>query len=490
MIETTVIENESLSSLIDDYDNVLSTFIRPPYNVQHIYSYSIYLGRLLKTIDKSQVKELKERIAFNRELEKKLEQQGYCESVLHKNHPKYVLERIAELLIGDNTKTKKLFELLSQNSRNRIMTLVIANNDDADFIYKTADDIKLTNFSITRYSKIDQFFKKADPDDYFILDYSLDGFNDFLKYHNYDFTINLIFYLQEKEIFDSFFKKYQRELEEELTSPIREALTGIKYPVISSKDEGKTLSTAIQSIVDNTENYRDEDDFVSIKENPGLSTPEKILYYVFYEKESYCDQMDSNEYVFDQKDRPLRIGQVRQGDKIRVYIERFNADLFEIAAEEDPETFTSIEYYSNLWRDALLDYYRSNGMSIDVLHSKLEGIGLSVQVPTLRNYLDGAIKFPKRLRDLKAISKLVGNENLNSQMQDLLRYKRIYNGVMIALGRNLKEEIRSYLQTKKLGSILKDKFTEETVNNFIETKMPLMTVREIKTRIITEDELL
>jgi len=242
--------------------------------------------------------------------------------------------------------------------------------------------------------------------------------------------------------------------------------------------------------VDNTENYREEDDFVSIKENPGLSTPEKILYYVFYEEESYCDEMDSNEYVFDQKDSPLRIGQVRQGDKIRVYLERFNADLYEIAAEEDAETFTLIEYYSNLWRDALVNYYRSNVMSIDDLHSNLEGLGLRVHVPTLHNYLylDGAIKFPKRLGDLKAISKLVSNEKLNSQMQDLLRYKRIYNGVMIALGRNLKEEIRSYLQTKKLGSILKDKFTEETVNNFIETKMPLLTVSKIKTKIITESE--
>jgi len=488
MIELIIIENEILSSLIDEYDNALSAFIGPPYDVQHIYSYPIYLSRLLKAIDKSQAQELKERIAFNRELEKKLEQQGYDISVLQKNHPKYVLERIAELLIGENTKTKKLFELLSQNSENGIKTLVIANNDDADFIYETADHIKLNNFSTTRYSKIDQFFKKAEPDDYFTLDYSLDGFNDFLKYHNYDFTINLILYRQEKEIFDSFFKKYQRELEEELTSPIREAFTGIKYPVICGKDEGKTLSTAIQSIVDNTENYRDEDDFVSIKENPGLSTPEKILYYVFYEEESYCDEMDSNEYVFDQKDRPLRIGQVRQGDKIRVYIERFNTDLYEIAAEEDPETFTLIEYYSNLWRDALVNYYRSNVMSIDDLHSTLGGLGLSVHVQTLRNYLDGAIKFPKRLGDLKAISKLVSNEKLNSQMQDLLRYKRIYNGVMIALGRNLKEEIRIYLQTKKLGSILKDKFTEEMVKNFIETKMPLMTVRKIKARIITELE--
>ncbi len=486
MIDVTVIENEILSSLIGEYDNSLSAFIYPPCNVQHIYSYPIYLSRLFKSIDKYQLHELKKRITHNRELEKKLEQQGYDQAVLNENHPKHVLERIAELLLIDNTKTKKLFELLSQNSENGIKTLVIANNDDADFIHETADDIKLNNFSTIRYSKIDQFFKKADPDDYFTLDYSLDGFNDFLRYHNYDFTINLVLYRQEKEIFDSFFKKYQTELEEELTSPIREAFTGIKYPVISGKDEGRTLSTAIQSIVDNTENYCDEDDFASLKENPGLSTPEKILYYVFYEEESYCDEMDSNEYVFDQKDRPLRIGQVRQGAKIRVYIERFNADLYEIAGEEDPETFTLIEYYSNLWRDALVNYYRSNVMSIDDLHSNLEGLGLSVQVPTLRNYLDGAIKFPKQLGDLKAISKLVSNEKLSSQMHDMLRYKRIYNGVMIALGRNLKEEIRSYLQTKKLGSILKHKFTEEMVNNFIETTMPLMTVREIKTRIITE----
>jgi len=418
-------------------------------------------------------------------LERKLEEQGFDESII-KNHPKHVLERIAELLIRENTKSQKLFELISENSKKGSKTLVIANNDDTAFIQDKAADIGLKRLSTVRYSQIDRFFKGADPDDYFTLDYSLDGFNDFLRYHNYDFTINLILYRQEKEVLDSFFKKYQRELEEELTSPIREAFTGIKYPVISGKDEGKTLSTAIQSIVDNSENYREEGDFVAIKENPELSTPEKILYIVLYEEECYCDELDSNEYVFDQKNRLVRIGRVRQGDKIRVYNERFNVDLYEIAAEEDEETFSLIEHYSNLWREALFNYRSSNVISIDHLHSKLEGLGLTVHVSTLNNYLDGRIMFPKRLGDLKAIRELVSNEKLDSEMHNLLRYKRIYNGVMIALGRDLKEEIRSYLQTKKLGSILKGKFTEEMLNNFVETTMPLRTVSEIKTKIITE----
>jgi len=161
MIEITVIENESLSSLISDYDNALSTFIRPPYHIQHIYSYPIYLSRLFKSIDKYQLQELKKRITHNRELEKKLAEQGYDQAVLNENHPKHVLERIAELLLIDNTKTKKLFELFSKNYENGIKTLVIANNDDADFIYDAADDIKLNNLSTTRYSKIDQFFKKS-----------------------------------------------------------------------------------------------------------------------------------------------------------------------------------------------------------------------------------------------------------------------------------------------------------------------------------------
>ena len=488
MIELIIIENDILSSLIDEYDNALSALIDHPYNIQHIYSYPIYLSRLLKTINKSQVQELKERIIFNRELEKKLEHQGYDASVLQKNHPKYVLERIAELLLTDNTKTKKLFEVLTQNSKNRIKTLVIANNDDADFINETAGDIKLNNFSTTRYSKIDQFFKKENPNHFFTLDYSLDGYNDFLKYHNYDFTINLILYRQEKEIYDSFFKKYQRELEKELISPTRESFTGIKYPAISGKDEGKVLSTAIQSIVDNSEKYAEEGHFIPIKENPELNIPEKILYIVSYEEEPFCDELDSTEYVFDQENRLVRIGCVRQGDKIRVYNERLNVNLYEIAAEEDKETFKLIEDYSNLWREALFNYHTSNDISIDNLHSKLKDLGLTVQQTTLYNYLYGRTMFPKRIGDLKAISKLVNNEKLNSEMEFLLRYKRIYNGIMIALGRNLKEEIRSYLQTKKLGNILKNMFTEDMVNNFIETKMPLLTVSKIETKIITESE--
>ena len=94
MIEVTIIENEGLSSLIVEYDNALSTFIFPPYRIQNIYSYPIYLSRLFKAIDKFQLQELQERIAYNRELERKLEEQGFDESII-KNHPKHVLERIA-----------------------------------------------------------------------------------------------------------------------------------------------------------------------------------------------------------------------------------------------------------------------------------------------------------------------------------------------------------------------------------------------------------
>jgi hypothetical protein len=57
---------------------------------------------------------------------------------------------------------------------------------------------------------------------------------------------------------------------------------------------------------------------------------------------------------------------------------------------------------------------------------------------------------------------------------------------MIALGRNLKEEISRYLQTKELGDILQGTFTAEMLDNFIDTSMPLRTVKNITTRIIKE----
>lgn len=477
MIEVTVIQHDNLTSLVNKYDAALSLLKFPPFYIDTISNYPKYLSRLFKAIDSDIINELRESISFNSEIKNQLQQQGIDVQALSENNPQSILIEIADLLLKENIKSKKLFEILRKNPGRR--PLVIANNSDIEFI-----NLIMEGIATTTYSQTDKFLEASDPNKFYVVDYSLEGYNDFLKYYNYDFTVHLLLYEQEREIFDSFLKKYQKELEVELTSPFREKFSGIKYPIISDREEEKPLSATIQSIIENAE-HRDEDDFIAIKENPELDASETIRYTITYEEDTQGDELNSNDYVFNEENRLIRIGKIKAGDKIRVYNEKLNINLYEIAEREDEETFDMIEYYSKLWQDPLSNYYQAKSLTAENLFTILKTHGLTVTEATLRNYLHKRVKFPMRTADLEAIRQLTADTALQDNMKNLLKYKRIYNGVMIALGKNLKEEIRDYLQTKKLGSILKGKFTKEMLDTFIKTNMPFRTVKEI-TRTITE----
>lgn len=487
MISVYIVEYEDFSALLEEYEQALLYIKEHPFYIEALHSYSKYLSRLFKSIDPSSIRELKERIEFNNELERNLQQHGNEAENLGDNNPKLILLRIADLLIRENRKAQKLFELVALNIEQRLPTLLIANNDNIEFIQQNTKSNNRDYLQTVRYSQIDKFLKRNDPEKLFVIDTALDGYNDFLKYYNYDFTINLLLYPQENDIYESCQRKYQKELETETTSTFREEFTGLKYHAISNTIIDKTLSTTIQGIIESAQEYREEGDFEAIKENPELETPEAMLYIIEYEDiEFYWDELDSSDYVFNERNRLVRINRVNPGDRIRVYNERLNVNLFEIAAEEDEETFNLIEYYSDSWHNALQEYYQSNGITIEELYTRLKKHGLSVQQTTLQNYLDKKVRFPMRKSDLEAITTLTKNKELEKNTEELLKYKRIYNGVMIALGRNLKEEISRYLQTKELGDILQCTFTAKMLDNFIDTSIPLRTVKNIATRIIKE----
>jgi len=316
-----------------------------PFYIESLYSYSKYLSRLFKTIDPTANHDLKERIEFNNELEKKLQQHGNDESVLSNHNPKPILLQIANLLTDENRKSEKLFEIINEHIARQIPTLLIANNNDIEFINENIKFYRSNFLQTIRYSKLERFIKENDPKNFYIIDTSLEGYNDFLRYYNYDFTVNLLLYPQENEIYKSYQRKYQKELEEELASAFREEFTGLKYQSIPKTRSEKPLSSTIQEIINNANEYGDEDDFKAIKENPELDRPDAIHYIVEYEDlELYRDELDSSDYVFNAQNKLVRIGRVNLGDRIRVYNEKLNVSLFDIAAEEDEETFNLIEH--------------------------------------------------------------------------------------------------------------------------------------------------
>lgn len=491
MIQLTVIDNNELEDIFKEYRSSLDFLKTSPFYIEALKTYDTYLSRLLKTIVKADdpfYAELKKRIAFNRELENKLATQGFEIHDLGNSNPKNILLKIVNLLCSENNKTKAFFDKIMDNNSKNITSVIISNNYDEDFITNQLKIIGIVNYEIIRYSRIDTYIKTIKREDVLFIDYSLDGYHDFLKYYSIDFDISLVLYEPEKLMYDLYVKKYQRELEVELASPFREKLSGIKYETTKQSQDTRSIALTIQSIIGRTNDIDDieETEFESLKENPEFIDDLVYEYIIDYEEDLEPDKLDSNELVFDQFNKLVKIGKIRKGDRIRVYDERLNHNLYDIAAQEDEETFQLIEKYSYLWKNPLINYYKSNYITFQELFEYLKGLGLTIKDSTLRNYIEGKTMFPMRRADLNAILKLTKDQKLAEGMTRLLKYKRIYHSIMISLGKNLRGEICNYLQTKKIGNILRKDFTSETLNNFINMYMPLKTVKKIEINIKDE----
>jgi hypothetical protein len=117
----------------------------------------------------------------------------------------------------------------------------------------------------------------------------------------------------------------------------------------------------------------------------------------------------------------------------------------------------------------------------DALYSKLKQYGLRVRLETVESYLSGKSKFPMYDSDLKAIctlaDEITGKKISQGIFSELRKSKRLYNSTMIALGRNLKQELQQFLKDKTVGEILQKKnFTADALQQFISEYMPLLTI--------------
>jgi hypothetical protein len=112
------------------------------------------------------------------------------------------------------------------------------------------------------------------------------------------------------------------------------------------------------------------------------------------------------------------------------------------------------------------------------VYQQLRNKGLRVLPATVDAYFRGNRKFPMFNTDLKAILELSNNAG---QYNEIKKSKRLYNSTSIALGRGIKQELKQFLQQKTLGEILtKKQFSKDTLQKFIDEKMPLLTITKIE----------
>jgi len=463
-IEVNQIKDKELNNLIQHLEDCIQyvSSLEIPIKLK---SYGYFLRFALNIIQEEQFEYLLMRLKSNKELERN---EGGYEDFEDKN-PKEALKNLIVHLKENNPKKIKLEEIITYSIKNSI---IVADRDDLDF-FKTIRSNKCKIVSNTEFKNL---LKNSQTINKTIVFYSFNGSKDFDYIYSLQNDILLVLYKQEKELYLSQLHSHKKRLETELTSEDRLYLCGIKYePIVEQVIKvNPTLEQIIERLEQRSntayESYKNESDSL-------LDDLEEEINYKVTMSNGEIWEMKSNETVFDNNGNLVKVYKLQENKRIRIYPNDLADNLIEIAIAEEPEIFGKVAEHSALWQNALkeLDEKHANR---EKLYDLLKQNGLRVLPATVDSYFRGNRKFPMYDTDLKAILELSNNSDVFVQLK---KSKKLYNSTTIALGRGVKQELKQFLQQKTLGEILiKKQFSKETLQKFIEERMPLLTITKIE----------
>jgi len=286
--------------------------------------------------------------------------------------------------------------------------------------------------------------------------------------------IYILLYPQEEELYKKCFNKFKRDVYKELRNPDREAISEISFKETEREED---VSELIKRLFE-----KDEEIEIDLDYSVDAST--NISYEVTFENDDVSKILDENKSVLLKTtctERFEKVKNLKIGDTVRIYDNSSKEELYEVALEFDTEgEFSDIEKYSNLWKSELKNY-SLKFKSVEKTYKHLKRKGLSIKNETLKNWINvnSNIKFPQKNRDLLILKKSINSDLLNNNYNAIIKNKRAFNGIMIALGRDLSEEISIFIKENKRGPILKN-FTDKQIQQFIN--------RNAKERIIKSIE--
>lgn len=155
------------------------------------------------------------------------------------------------------------------------------------------------------------------------------------------------------------------------------------------------------------------------------------------------------------------VSELVAGDAILFY-ENEDRDLnYKILLAQDKSgVMQRIEHYSKLWRRTLRRLERGCANE-NLLFHKLKRHGFPVAILSLRQYLNGTIRFPQHEATLRAIQQLAREEALSDcdllrdeELRALLVHRARYQSLAHSLGRGLSDELLRYHVTRQRGSLL------------------------------------
>lgn len=309
------------------------------------------------------------------------------------------------------------------------------------------------NADVISFSKLKSLEKQCS-----ITVLSLEDYNFYFAIRNSMHHIKWLLYDMEYRRYKNFSKRYDNKLIEEYKSNCRGKLMGIEYP---DEMQPETIDGVIDRIVNNES---DKSEYVTPYHN---HIDKKIT---FSNNENIVLSTNSVVILIDKYDKPIKykVADLSIGDRIRIYENQHKDVLFKIAANAGrQEIFKEILDNSKLWKDKLIQHCTNEEKITEIANE------CSVANNIVNGWLcdNSNTKFPQNVKPLKNI--------LGNDYQQILKSKRNYNSIMIALGRNLSDEISDYIITGAKGELLKQ-FDDDSIKAISEHNMPIKTIKQIE----------
>lgn len=390
-----------------------------------------------------------------------------------------------ETLIQFAEKIDELFKMFSNIKFNRL------NDIDFDFlivpnffedIWKDESDFRLLSFKefkkrIEGFTTVKDFLFLS-PFGYQIYTEELLTFFRNTN-HNYQFLC----YPEEAQVIETLQNRHKQNVLEELSSKNRRELSDVKFSIPKDDPEPENIAELIGRISGKSHSSNGRYTYES---------SESVNYEIEYVDSEPIILEGSKSVLLESthKKRRIRVSSLKRGDKIRVYSNLRKEILFDTATKQDESgSFSKIENDAQLWKQCLREYFDSQNALYceDDLLKDLQKNGISITSNyTLRNWInaDSTVKFPQKTADLYAINKCINNPILKSNLSEIIKSKEAYNGIMIALGRDLSDEVMDYILKGKKGEILST-FSDDEIQTIVNSSAPLKTISAIN---ITEQD--
>lgn len=291
-----------------------------------------------------------------------------------------------------------------------------------------------------------------------IIALSLENKQQFDAIKNTKHHIKWLLYDKEHKCYENLTVRYDNELIKEYQSKDRKQLTGVNY---SDEVMPESIDELVDRFFDNTTSkgtyvttYQDHiDKKITFDDNSDIELSANSTIIL----------VDNNNETIKYKVVDLRVN-----DKIRVYENQHKEILFNIIINHDENNkFNEILKHSKLWKKILTDYCANDKTT------KIKEIAIlcDVAYSTVDGWLKNSnTKFPKNIKPLKDI--------LGDNYFIIYKNNKRYNSIMIALGRDLSDEVSDYIISKQKGKLL-NQFDDNTIKTISNSNMPIKSIKKI-----------